>query len=101
MRLLYLLSLANLAGLAQAFRNPILPGFNPDPSLLVVGEEYFVTTSTFEIFPGHPIYHSKDLVDWKLIGAVTSMTCCCRGRRRADGRVADQQQAMRSTGPRS
>lgn len=68
MRLLCFLPFAALTGLARAFRNPILPGFNPDPSLLVVGDDYFISTSTFEIFPGHPIYHSRDLVDWKLIG---------------------------------
>jgi beta-xylosidase len=49
-------------------RNPILPGFNPDPSLVRVGEDYYLTTSTFEYFPGLPIYHSKDLVTWSLIG---------------------------------
>lgn len=51
-----------------SFKNPILPGFNPDPTVLAVGSDYFISTSTFEFFPGHPIYHSKDLVDWKLIG---------------------------------
>ena len=51
-------------------RNPILPGFNPDPSLLRVGHDYFLCTSTFEYFPGLPIYHSTDLVNWKLIGHV-------------------------------
>lgn len=49
-------------------QNPILPGWNPDPTILRVGEDYFIATSTFEYFPGHPIYHSKNLVDWTLIG---------------------------------
>lgn len=49
-------------------RNPILSGFNPDPSIVRVGEDYYLTTSTFEYFPGLPIYHSKDLVTWTLIG---------------------------------
>ncbi|KAG6907505.1 hypothetical protein DXG01_008649 [Tephrocybe rancida] len=48
--------------------NPILPGWNPDPSIVRVGSDYFIATSTFEYYPGHPIYHSKDLVSWKLIG---------------------------------
>lgn len=48
--------------------NPIIPGFNPDPSVCVVGDDIFLATSTFEYFPGVPIYHSKDLVNWKLIG---------------------------------
>ncbi|WWD01008.1 hypothetical protein V866_007946 [Kwoniella sp. B9012] len=48
--------------------NPVIPGFNPDPSLCRVGEDYFLATSTFEYFPGVPIYHSRDLVNWNLIG---------------------------------
>jgi beta-xylosidase len=51
-----------------AFQNPVLPGFNPDPSVIRVGSDYFCATSSFEYFPGAPIYHSKDLVKWKLIG---------------------------------
>lgn len=47
--------------------NPILPGFNPDPSIIRVGEDYYVATSTFEWFPGVQIHHSKDLIHWKLI----------------------------------
>jgi xylan 1,4-beta-xylosidase len=47
--------------------NPILRGFNPDPSILRVGDDYFIATSTFEWFPGVQIHHSKDLVHWKLI----------------------------------
>jgi len=49
-------------------KNPILPGWNPDPSILRVGSDYFIATSTFEYFPGHPIYHSKNLLNWTLIG---------------------------------
>ncbi|KAJ3986977.1 glycoside hydrolase family 43 protein [Lentinula detonsa] len=51
-----------------ALINPILPGWNPDPTILRVGTDYFIATSTFEYFPGHPIYHSTNLVDWELIG---------------------------------
>lgn len=47
--------------------NPILPGFNPDPSIIRVGVDYFIATSTFEWFPGVQIHHSTDLKDWKLI----------------------------------
>lgn len=47
--------------------NPIIPGFNPDPSILRVGDDYYIATSTFEWFPGVQIHHSKDLVNWKLI----------------------------------
>ena len=50
------------------FRNPILPGFYPDPSLCKAGDDFYLVTSTFEYFPGVPIHRSKDLVHWKLIG---------------------------------
>ncbi len=48
-------------------KNPILPGFNPDPSILRVDDDYYIATSTFEWFPGVQIHHSKDLTHWKLI----------------------------------
>ncbi|HBO35897.1 MAG TPA: glycoside hydrolase 43 family protein [Sphaerochaeta sp.] len=48
-------------------QNPILKGFNPDPSILRVGDDYFIATSTFEWFPGVQIHHSKDLVNWTLL----------------------------------
>lgn len=48
--------------------NPILPGFHPDPSICRVGQDYYLVTSTFEYFPGLPIYHSQNLADWRLIG---------------------------------
>lgn len=47
-------------------RNPILPGFNPDPSICRAGDEYFIATSTFEWYPGVQIHRSKDLVNWNL-----------------------------------
>ena len=47
--------------------NPILKGFNPDPSICRVGDDFYIATSTFEWFPGVSVYHSKDLVNWKLI----------------------------------
>lgn len=56
----------------QWIQNPIIPGFNPDPSIIRVGEDYFIATSSFEWFPGIPLYHSKDLANWRPIGhAVT------------------------------
>ena len=48
-------------------RNPILPGFNPDPSICRVGDDYYIATSTFEWFPGVQIHHSRDLVHWTLV----------------------------------
>ncbi len=47
--------------------NPILPGFNPDPSIIRVEDDYYIATSTFEWFPGVQIHHSKDLIHWELI----------------------------------
>jgi xylan 1,4-beta-xylosidase len=47
--------------------NPILPGFNPDPSIVRVGEDYYTATSTFEWFPGVQIHHSRDLANWDLV----------------------------------
>lgn len=47
--------------------NPILRGFNPDPSIVRVGDDYYIATSTFEWFPGVQIHHSKDLRHWRLL----------------------------------
>lgn len=54
----------------RTYRNPIIPGFYPDPSVCRVGEDYYLVTSTFEYFPGVPIFHSRDLVNWRQIGHV-------------------------------
>ena len=48
-------------------KNPVLPGFNPDPSLVRVGGDYYIATSTFEWFPGVCIHHSRDLANWEII----------------------------------
>ncbi len=50
--------------------NPLIPGFNPDPSIVRVGEDYYLATSTFEYLPGLPIYHSRDLVTWTHVANV-------------------------------
>ena len=47
--------------------NPILRGFNPDPSILRVGDDYYIASSTFEWFPGVQIHHSRDLKHWRLL----------------------------------
>jgi xylan 1,4-beta-xylosidase len=47
--------------------NPILRGFNPDPSICRVGADYYIATSTFEWYPGVQIHHSRDLVNWRLV----------------------------------
>lgn len=51
-----------------SYRNPVLPGFQPDPSIVKVGKDFYLVTSTFSWFPGLPIYHSTDLVNWQLVG---------------------------------
>ncbi|KAF0152358.1 MAG: Alpha-N-arabinofuranosidase [Ignavibacteria bacterium] len=54
----------------KVFRNPILSGFYPDPSICKVGDDYYLINSTFGYFPGIPVFHSKDLVNWNLLGHV-------------------------------
>lgn len=51
----------------QMLHNPILKGFHPDPSIIRVGTDYYLATSTFEWWPGVRLHHSKDLVNWELI----------------------------------
>jgi alpha-N-arabinofuranosidase len=50
------------------FHNPVIPGFYSDPSVCRVGSDYYLVTSTFEYFPGVPVFHSQDLVNWEQIG---------------------------------
>jgi len=51
----------------STIQNPILPGFNPDPSICRLGDDYYIATSTFEWWPGVQIHHSRDLVQWRLL----------------------------------
>lgn len=51
--------------------NPVVPGFAPDPSLVYVDGTYFLVNSSFHLFPGLPVYASKDLREWKHIGKFT------------------------------
>lgn len=55
---------------SSTFANPILAGFYPDPSICRAGDDYYLATSSFEYFPGVPIFHSRDLVHWRQIGHV-------------------------------
>ena len=50
------------------YRNPILPGFHPDPSIVRAGNDFYVVNSSFGFFPGLPVLHSRDLVNWRQIG---------------------------------
>ena len=53
---------------AQGFKNPVLPGFHADPSVCRAGEDFYLVNSTFQYFPGVPVFHSKDLVNWEQVG---------------------------------
>jgi xylan 1,4-beta-xylosidase len=50
------------------YSNPVIPGFHPDPSVCRVGDDFYLVTSSFEFFPGVPVFHSKDLIHWEQIG---------------------------------
>jgi len=50
------------------YRNPVIPGFYPDPSVCRVGPDFYLVTSSFEYYPGVPVFKSRDLVQWKQIG---------------------------------
>jgi xylan 1,4-beta-xylosidase len=67
-----LISMCLWAGYVRAdagtFTNPIIPGGHPDPSICRVGDDYYIVNSSFEYFPGLPIHHSRNLVDWDLVG---------------------------------
>lgn len=59
--------------------NPILPGSYPDPSICRVGDDFYMVNSSFEYFPGLPIHHSRDLVNWTLIGHALNRADQCLG----------------------
>ena len=58
----------------KTIHNPVLLGFHPDPSILRVGDDYYIATSTFEWFPGVLIYHSRDLIHWEFAAAPLNRT---------------------------
>ena len=66
--LLILALSCSLLAQTSGYTNPIIPGGHPDPSICRVGEDYYIVNSTFEYFPALPIHHSRDLVNWELIG---------------------------------
>ncbi len=53
---------------SNSYRNPVISGFSADPSLCRVGPDFYLVTSSFEYFPGVPIFQSRDLVHWRQIG---------------------------------
>ena len=59
---------AVLTASAQGFKNPVLPGFHADPSVCRAGDDFYLVNSTFQYFPGVPVFHSKDLIHWEQVG---------------------------------
>ena len=68
--LLWMLVLTCLPVSAEEYRNPVIPGYHPDPSVCRVGDTFYLVNSSFQYFPGVPIFQSKDLVHWQQIGNV-------------------------------
>src|SRR5262249_8858765 len=62
------------SGVMPEHRNPILPGFHADPSIVRAGGDYYLVTSRLEYFPGLPVYRSRDLVSWKQVGNALTRT---------------------------
>lgn len=58
------------AQVTRGYKNPVIPGYYPDPSVCRVGEDYYLVNSSFQFFPGVPIFHSRDLIHWEQIGNV-------------------------------
>ena len=54
----------------RTFSNPVIPGFTPDPSICRVDNDFYLITSSFEYFPGVPLFHSRDLVHWRSLGHI-------------------------------
>lgn len=65
-----LFALLPLMTSAGEYRNPVIPGYHPDPSVCRVGDTYYLVNSSFQYFPGVPVFQSKDLVNWEQIGNV-------------------------------
>jgi len=63
-----ILLVAMSARAQQGYTNPVLRGMNPDPSIVRVGEDFYMVTSSSYLYPGVPVYHSRDLVHWQMIG---------------------------------
>ena len=69
----------SIMGQQEHFNNPILRGGYPDPSICRVGNDYYLVNSSFEYFPGLPIHHSTDLVNWELVGHGLHRKSQCTG----------------------
>lgn len=56
------LSLSCFSQNRQSYQNPVIPGFHPDPSICRAGDDFYLVNSSFQYFPGVPLFHSKDLM---------------------------------------
>ena len=65
-----LLSLLGQSAVLAQYHNPVIPGYHPDPSVCRVGDDFYLVNSSFQYFPGVPIFQSRDLVHWTQIGNV-------------------------------
>ena len=72
--------LINVSAQDSHYTNPIIKGSYPDPSICRVGDDFYIVNSSFEYFPGLPIHHSKDLVNWNLIGYGLHRAKQCTGK---------------------
>ena len=54
------------------YPNPLIAGSNPDPSVVRVGDDYYIVTSSAEYLPGLPVYHSRDFITWTPVGIVAT-----------------------------
>ena len=71
---------AQVIDTTRQFFNPIIAGFAPDPSICRTGDTYYMVNSTFTLFPGVPLYTSKNLREWTLVGHVLNReraSCLC------------------------
>ena len=66
--LIILVMMAGNSVAQSGYKNPVIPGFHPDPSVCRVGDDYYLVNSSFGYFPGVPLFHSRDLINWEQIG---------------------------------
>ena len=60
--------------MSYEIKNPLLPGFYPDPSIVRVEDDFYMVTSSFSFYPGVPVFHSRDLAHWEQIGHVLDLS---------------------------
>jgi alpha-N-arabinofuranosidase len=79
-----------MKAMTRKYKNPILSGFYPDPSICRAGDDFYLVNSTFAYFPGIPVFHSRDLLNWKQIGSAIDRPgqLCYDGHRISQGLFA-------------